>query len=75
VCCVTARTRLNAQFSTIAARSEKRREARSSEKREAARGMASRNWICRVEYSAAAPGVSFGYLARLQRAFAAKPRA
>jgi hypothetical protein len=46
------------------------------EQREAARGMASRNWICRVEYSAAAaPGVPFGYLARLQRAFAARPRA
>jgi hypothetical protein len=28
-----------------------------------------------VESSAAAPGVPFGYLARLQRAFAAGPRA
>jgi Bacterial regulatory proteins, luxR family len=45
------------------------------EQREAARGMASPNWICGWNIPRRPPGVPFGYLARLQRAFAAGPRA
>jgi hypothetical protein len=63
VCCVTARTRPNAQISTIAASSEKQHAA----------------WRHEIGYTGwniprRLPNVPFGYLARLQRAFAARPR-